>query len=248
MNNPSGTAFVPAEGSARWVRGLMVATVVLLALSMLSGLLQVGLLNRAATVGISMNEALLNDARERVIGVLELILWIATAVAFMIWFHRVHKNLPALGGRGLKYSPGWAVGGFFVPFLNLFRPPQVMGEVWHGSDPSGLERDLGPDGPAIRNKLAQPSQVSLWWGLYILAGLIAYAALRIALNPTPAIVDLMIMTWVEMLSDLVSIPSALLAIQLVKRVTAWQGERAQGIRGLGVEVTAVPTGNPVEAV
>ncbi|MFC1995866.1 DUF4328 domain-containing protein [Chloroflexota bacterium] len=47
------------------------------------------------------------------------ILFVITAVLFYMWIHRAHRNLPSLGVSGLKYSPGWAVGGFFIPILNL---------------------------------------------------------------------------------------------------------------------------------
>jgi len=91
----------------------------------ISGLLQVALIAKAVTVSITMAEATANDARQRLIGVFEIVLLIGAAVTFLVWFHRVDKNLSALGGRDLKYTPGWAMGGFFVPFLNLVRPSQV---------------------------------------------------------------------------------------------------------------------------
>jgi hypothetical protein len=56
-------------------------------------------------------------------------------IIFMIWFYRSHKNLQAYNSMGLKYSPGWAVGSFFVPILNLFRPYQIAQEIWTASDP-----------------------------------------------------------------------------------------------------------------
>jgi hypothetical protein len=34
----------------------------------------------------------------------------------------------------MTYSSGWAVGYFFVPLLNLFRPYQVMQEIWKASE------------------------------------------------------------------------------------------------------------------
>ena len=120
----------------------------------------VAVFSSAATMGVLDVEGDPNDSRRRLIGSFQIWLFLGTSVAFLFWFHRVQKNLPALGGRELKYTPGWAVGGFFVPFLNLVRPIQVMREVWHGSDPSGLERDGAPDGPMIRNQLGTPWLVS----------------------------------------------------------------------------------------
>ena len=40
----------------------------------------------------------------------------------------------ALGANNLKYTPKWAVGCFFVPFLNLVMPYQVVREIWKASN------------------------------------------------------------------------------------------------------------------
>jgi uncharacterized protein DUF4328 len=77
----------------------------------LSGIVQIELLSRAASGGISEAETAANDSRQQLIGVLQFVLNLGTLVAFLMWFHRVHKNLPGLGGRELKYTPGWSVGG-----------------------------------------------------------------------------------------------------------------------------------------
>ena len=62
---------------------------------------------------------------------------LATSVAFLMWIHRAYRNLPALRGTPLKCSPRWAVGYYFIPILNFFRPYQVMKEIWRESDPRG---------------------------------------------------------------------------------------------------------------
>src|SRR5262245_16484676 len=143
---------ISAARRARWTRALLLATLLLSVAESFSGLLQLGLLSRAAGAGISQAEAAANDARQQVVGVLQVVVFLATGVAFLAWFHRAHKNLMALGGRDFKYTPGWAVGGFLVPFLNLVRPLQVMREVWHGSVTTGLERDTGSSGASVTHR------------------------------------------------------------------------------------------------
>lgn len=61
---------------------------------------------------------------------------VLTIIAFLLWFYRVHRNLPALRAEHLKFTPGWAVGGWFVPVIGLFLPYQVMREVLRESDPA----------------------------------------------------------------------------------------------------------------
>ena len=35
----------------------------------------------------------------------------------------------------MSRGAGWAIGPWFVPILNLFRPWQIAVETWEGSDP-----------------------------------------------------------------------------------------------------------------
>ncbi len=248
MNTQSVASFAPADGAARWTKGLLVATLVLSVVGIVSGLLQIELLSRAATGGISDTEVAANDSRQQLIGVLQIVLILGTAVAFLMWFHRVHKNLPALGGRELKYTPGWAVGGFFVPFLNLVRPLQVMREVWHGSDPSGLERDVASGGPSIRNQLGTPSLVGWWWALFLVSSFLGNITARMAFAPNQTLDQLQVMSGLLVFSDVLDVPSAFVAIGLVARIARWQGERSDRIRQSGGETPAASAGKPASAI
>jgi hypothetical protein len=61
---------------------------------------------------------------------------VGAVIAFSMWTHRVYRNLPALGARLLRYTPGWAVGWLFVPFANLVIPYFVFAEIWRNSIPA----------------------------------------------------------------------------------------------------------------
>lgn len=240
MTTQSNVPFSSQDSAGRWTKGLLVATLVLSAVAVVSGHFQNELLSRATSGGISDAEAAANDSRQQLIGVLQLLLFIGTAVAFLVWFHRTHKNLPALGGRELKYTPGWAVGGFFVPFLNLVRPLQVMREIWHGSDPAGLERDASAKGPDTRNQFGTPPLVGWWWALYLMTSVLGNIAARMALAPNQTLDQLQALSGLLVVSDLLEIPSALVAIRLVGCVTSWQTERASLVRQRGTQSQTAP--------
>lgn len=53
-------------------------------------------------------------------------------------------------------SPGWAVGWYFVPFANLFKPLQAMKEIWLESNRAGTSYESR--GSAI---------LGWWWGLFV---------------------------------------------------------------------------------
>lgn len=233
MNSQAGGEFISAGGAARWVKGLLLATLALSVVGIISGLLQTELLSRAASGGISDADAAANDSRQQLIGVLQVLVYIATAIAFLAWFHRVHKNLPALGGRDLKYTPGWAVGGFFVPFLNLVRPLQVMREVWHGSDPAGLERDTASSGPSVRNQLGTPSLVGWWWALFLISGFLGNMIMRMGFAENQTIDQLQAFSALLVFSDVLDVPATLVAVSLVGYITKSQEQRASHIRGVG---------------
>lgn len=244
MSTQSVASFAPADNDARWTKGLLLAILVLSVVSLVSGLLQIELLSRAATGGISDAEAAANDSRQQLIGILQLVLYLGTAVAFLMWFQSVHENLPGLGGRELKYTPGWAVGGFFVPFLNLVRPLQVMREVWHGSDPRGIDRDVASGGPSIRNQLGTPALVGWWWVLFLVSGFLGNATIRMAFAQDQTLDQLQALSSLLVFSDVVEFPSALVAIRLVGRITSWQAEREDRIRQRGDVALAGSADNP----
>jgi hypothetical protein len=64
-----------------------------------------------------------------------LVLFIATAIAFLFWLDGAARNLPSLGARG-AIAAEHVVGVFFAPVVNLFAIPHVVRHVWRSSDPT----------------------------------------------------------------------------------------------------------------
>jgi hypothetical protein len=122
--------FASGHSRAQWVSISLILIVALDIVAVISDYMQVQLVERAISgQAITMAEALANDSRQANIGTGQLVLFIITAILFLMWIYRAHRNPPSLGASGLKYSPGWAVGGFFIPIWNLFRPFQVTTEI-----------------------------------------------------------------------------------------------------------------------
>ena len=72
----------------------------------------------------SQEVAQASDAFVGCAGYFQLVAIAVCAIGFSLWFHRVYRNLPALGATGLALSPGRAVGGFYIPLVNLFEPAE----------------------------------------------------------------------------------------------------------------------------
>jgi hypothetical protein len=143
---------------------------------------------------------------------------IPTIVLFCLWIYRAYKNLSYFRVRGLKYSAGWAVGSFFVPILNLFRPCQIAQETWRASDP-----DVPLDDPRAWQSSSSSGIVGLWWAAWLISNIMANVALRMELRDPGQGGEAA--AGINILSDLLSALAALLAILMIRQVQARQTEK-----------------------
>ena len=138
---------------------------------------------------------------------------------FLIWFHRAHRNLKALGANDLQYSPGWAVGGFLIPIWNLFRPYQVAQEIWKASEPDHLSA-TGSDWKYLRGS----GLIGWWWVFFLLTGFIGNLILRSYLN-LETIEGIQSYTYALLASDALLIPAIMLTILVVNKIDNRQSQR-----------------------
>ncbi|QDU65753.1 hypothetical protein Pla86_08180 [Planctomycetes bacterium Pla86] len=128
---------MPSLHAVRDLRGLTKALLILLSLdAAVSIVAAASSLMQAQLMGLgylTQAQAEANDLREGLIALVWLVTFLATVVAFCRWIFVANKNVRALGARGLRASPGWAVGSFFVPIASLWIPFQAMKELWLAS-------------------------------------------------------------------------------------------------------------------
>ena len=92
------------------------------------------------------------------------LLWVLNVVFFCMWMHRAAQNLRRFGRTGLQFTPGWAVGWWFIPLANLFKPYQAMQEIVRASDPDvPVDSEYGSDW--ITGTI--PPVVNFWWAMWI---------------------------------------------------------------------------------
>lgn len=208
------------------VRRLALATVVLLGLNaasvlgtLPSSLMQLELLDRMETSSATEEEITANDAREQALGIAKLALYVVTAIVFLVWFHRAYANLESFGHA--RRHPSWAVGGWIVPILSLFRPFQITREIWNASDPeraSSAGEDARDD---VDLYDATPSLVAIWWASWLLGNVVGQISFRLSMAVT-SIDGLRAATMAQIASDLVTMISAPLAILVVREITRRQ--------------------------
>ena len=142
---------------------------------------------------------------------------LVTAVFFLTWIYRAHKNLKALGAADLSYSPGWAVGGFFVPILNIVRPYQVISEIWKAS----AHRARRSRGPSWIYE-STPIFVTAWWGLWLFSGFLEFITATMILGAGQG--NEASVSRYRILSYVANIVCAALAAAVVLKITARQEE------------------------
>lgn len=85
---------------------------------------------------------------------------VVTIPSLLAWMYGCHRNLVSLGNDQLDSKPVWAVLCWFIPFMNLFCPYQVMHEIWWRSDPRM---------PTKHDPKAGSTILTIWWGCWVLS-------------------------------------------------------------------------------
>jgi Na+/proline symporter len=160
-----------------------------------------------------------NDARQALIAWVQIVVNVIAGIVFLVWINRAYKNLYALRAEGLRFSSGWAVAWFFIPFASLFRPYQVMSEVLRASDPAA---DLS-DSDSWKY-LSLPRIVGIWWTFFLVSNWASQLAGRFILRADTAS-DLLTATYAYMGSEAVSIIGIVITVILVQRVRRVQTEK-----------------------
>ncbi|HXG64467.1 MAG TPA: DUF4328 domain-containing protein [Blastocatellia bacterium] len=212
--------FASGHSRAQLAIIFLAAGILLDGIAVVWGFFEIALLSRAmAGQTVAEAEAAASDSQGLFIALLQMVVYVVTAVLFLIWIYRAHQNLPALGALGLKYSPGWAVGWFFVPCLNLIRPFQVVTEIWKASSP---EMD-SKDGTSWQYATTSPI-IAFWWGAWIVSNILGRLDFRMSFNAETA--DALITAiQVSILSCIVSAIAAVLAIIMISQMDARQEEK-----------------------
>ena len=85
------------------------------------------------------------------------------------WIHRAQANLRDAGLDELHYSPGWSVGCYFVPLVNLVVPFRAMRELHNRSH-----------GESPWQAAAAVEDVTSWWACLVSATVVSTVAAMVA--------------------------------------------------------------------
>lgn len=155
------------------------------------------------------------EATQAIFALLQLAVLVATGTGFLRWIYRAHVNIRTMGATGLKYSPGWAIGWFFVPILNLWKPLDAMKQLWQASrNPGAWESE--PPAPMLNT----------WWTLWLLSNILGQVSIRLSLGGDPG--DAVTAEYCALMASLTDIPLSILAIRLIASIHQHQSNWVNG--------------------
>lgn len=142
-----------------------------------------------------------------IIGLLFALTFLACVILTAMWLHQANANLHAAGIEML-YSPRGSWGWYFAPIINLYKPFQAMKEIWNESHRTS-DSFTGNEESLLRT----------WWGCWIVGNILANVSSRLSsITPGGSFVV------VNLLEAVVLSASALLLLQIVRKVTAAQAD------------------------
>ncbi|HEX4147743.1 MAG TPA: DUF4328 domain-containing protein [Pirellulales bacterium] len=175
-SNPYESPSIPTpsrradEGDATFVsgHGRAICTMVLLGLFAAASLILIGayvlqaiLLVQVKELGMPPPEGSAEEIIEVLAALVQSVLYLGCVVSFLVWLYRASRNVHALDPVGVQHSPGGAIGWWFVPIANFFKPYVVVTEIYRASKVSA-------DYPGAWKSKPVPDFFGWWWACWLL--------------------------------------------------------------------------------
>lgn len=191
------------RGTATALRVLLWMGAVVGLVAVISGVVVLQFLNDImAGRPVSAAEEKASEAWQGLIGVVWSALFVVTAVVWLRWLVCASVNTRVLATRQVRFTPGWSVAWYFIPILNLWRPFQVMQEIWQVSQ----------EGARYHKPMGR---VIVWWALFPTSVILRYVASWVMSDRYAA-------TLVHVLADMVHVASCIAAMLLVSGIYRMQ--------------------------
>jgi hypothetical protein len=159
-----------------------------------------------------MADAEAHDLRDGIIGFATMFIYIACIIIFLRWTYKSSQITHLSGAQGLRFSPGWSVGWYFIPIASLWKPFQAFKQIYQVSIQINDWQNV-----------SIPSYLRWWWGLFILGGIISNILIRIYLeagfNSDLDFDGLQSIYIIELISYSIDIACILIIVRIVKEIS-----------------------------
>ena len=140
--------------------------------------------------------------RSGLISMIFVYLMTLTTVLFLVWLARSRRTAQELSPEAAVPSPGWTIGAWFIPVVNLVAPRRIVLDIGRAGSASWEKRDT--------------ALVNLWWAAWVGHALLLVVASRVAPGSMPCLV----------VTEALMLAAAVLVGLVIERVTARQGAAA----------------------
>ena len=137
-----------------------------------------------------------------------LIMVVGSVFVVARWIYKAANSNQEAGIEGLKYSPAWSVGWFFIPVMNLFKPYFALKEHYFAR----LKTDEWPSKNAM-------TTFHLWWASWIATNVLSNRSLRASMNDDVNLHTLVSVSFTDIGADIAQILSCLALIKIMKQFT-----------------------------
>src|SRR5712671_1363774 len=176
MTQMQASAFRDAENLTKWTCRLLYIEIAIAVIALMSGQLEHRLLSDLSNGAFASEaeatlQAEASDLRQAIVAAFQFLSAVTSGVLVLRWIHRANFNAHQLGALDMRFTPGWSIGWYFIPFANLWKPYQAMKEIWQASD----EPKNWPDREV-------PGLIPSWWFFWIITNLLGNATFRLSLH------------------------------------------------------------------
>jgi hypothetical protein len=163
-------------------------------------------------IEVSYKAIAYNDKVMMLCGSLHAIVFIVSAVAFLMWFYRAYYNLWQVSSN-VSHAPKWAVWYWFIPIVALFKPFQIMRELY-----TKTIEILKPNFANIGT-----DALGLWWALWIFDNTVNNFSFRLAAKAQD--IDSFIkINNIKIAENILSIALCLITIKVIKDYAVLESE------------------------
>lgn len=207
--------FIDSQVLTKWVKYFLWVQIVVALMAVATDVWEYHVLSNISndfydTYDQMMKEINDSDLRQSIMGILYIAVFVISGILILKWIHRMNHNARQLGGEHMQFTPGWSIGYYFIPFVNLWKPYQAMVEIFNVSkNPNNWSNET------------ESFMLGVWWFLWIVNNILGRLIFRWSQDAEEitAFINLNILTQV---SDVLDILLSLSLLWIVKKVYVMQ--------------------------
>lgn len=215
MTQSESGQFKDSTGLTKWMKWLLYAQIIISIIAVISGGFEYKLLSdmqKGSFQSVAQLSAAADasDQRQQFIGIMQIVIFSLVLISYFMWVYRANFNARQIGAQGMKVTPGWSVGWYFVPIWGLWKPYVAMKEIWKASL-----------NPKDWHNQQVPALLGWWWFFWLLTQSLSMQSFKLSAK-AEEISQMIFANVVTIGSDVLEIPLSLIMIALISKIYKMQ--------------------------